>query len=301
MQDRSELSVILHGGGGKASPEHARNKIKPMEAALDAAWTLLCQGAPGVRAVEAALRVMEGSQYFNAGYGGYPNVNGVVLTDVGVMTGQRDFVALLNVRRVTYPSSVACDMLREGKAHMTVWTHSHEQLLDAESESKKSHYGVVKTHEDLVAPYVRQLIERKIALEVRQGDEIPDDESEVGGTVGCVVRDASGELCAGTSTGGVSLKANGRIGDSPIVGSGLFADSEICGLSTTGHGESLLRSCMSGFVIGEIRRALRDNPDCFAENRLALQEILRNEIRQEKPLWRGNGCYSLRWPPRLHF
>jgi L-asparaginase / beta-aspartyl-peptidase len=264
---QENLAVILHGGAGRFNPQVTPHKLPFLRQALDAAWTKLVEGAPGGVAVEAALRVMEACEYFNAGYGGYPNVHGVVLLDVGLMSGSREFVSLLNVRRVKYPSSVALDMMTRHKTLMTVWTHELMQSIDNASEEVKERYGWVPRHEDLLAPLVKEMLEDRTRSEVSGH-----------GTVGCVVRDRDGRLFSGTSTGGVNLKYNGRIGDSPIIGSGVFADNEICGLSTTGHGESFMRSLLSGFIVSEIRQRLRENRECFVRDGKCLHTILAHEV-----------------------
>lgn len=281
-----ELAVVVHGGAGRYKRELANLKLPVVKHAVDEAWRELCAGAPGEQAVAAALRVLEGSQYFNAGFGGYPNVHGIVLLDVGLMRGTREFVSLVNVRRVKYPSAVALDMLRKHKALMTIWTHELMSALDIAPEETKERYGLVAKHEDMIAPYVRELLRQKEALEV----EAADPESEVHGTVGCVVRDARGEVHAGTSTGGVSLKFNGRVGDTPIVGSGVFADNEIGALSTTGHGESILFSMLSGFIVAEMRRELRKDPEIFARMPCRLKEILDMEFSEMTRKSRGRGA-----------
>jgi beta-aspartyl-peptidase (threonine type) len=255
-----------------------KKKLPYLAEARDRAWDALTKGQPGAMAVEAALRVMEECPYFNAGYGGYPNVNGIVLLDVGLMSGNRGFVSIVNMRRVKYPSSVALDMMSRRRAIMTVWTHELMQELDTAAPEIKERYGVVEKHEDLVAPFVKELLGKAQAAEVSSL-----------GTVGCVVRDASGRLFAGTSTGGVNLKSNGRIGDSPIIGSGVFADDEVCALSTTGHGESFMRSLFSGFVIAEMRRLLRNDPQVFARGPENCRALLENEFDEMKRKAPGTG------------
>lgn len=281
-----ELAVVVHGGAGRYKRDLADLKLPAVRLAVDEAWRMLCAGAPGEEAVAAALRVLEGSQYFNAGFGGYPNVHGIVLLDVGLMRGTREFVSLVNVRRVKYPSAVALDMLRQHKALMTIWTHELMSALDAAPDETKERYGLVAKHEDMVAPYVKELLRQKEALEV----EAADPEAEVHGTVGCVVRDARGQVHAGTSTGGVSLKFNGRVGDTPIVGSGVFADNEIGALSTTGHGESILFSMLSGFIVAEMRRQLKIDPEIFARSPGRLKEILDAEFSEMTRKARGRGA-----------
>lgn len=263
----TDLAVILHGGAGKYKEESARLKLPFLKEALEAAWAVLLEGRSGGYAVEAALRVMEGCEYFNAGYGGYPNDHGIVLLDVGLMNGEREFVSILNLRRVKYPSSVALDLMTKHQCLMTVWTHELMQGLEVAPLEVRERYGLVEKHEDLIAPFVKRLLQKGEA------------EVQTHGTVGCVVRDNEGKIFAGTSTGGVSLKVNGRIGDSPVIGSGVYADNEIGGISTTGHGESFMRSLFSGHVLSSMRTALRRDSSTF-EAPGALAHLLHDEMME---------------------
>ena len=265
------MSVILHGGAGKLQTQHVKRKLPFLRKALDAAWEQLCDGKPGEFAVAAALRVMEGCEFFNAGFGGYPNINGVVLLDIGLMRGTRDFVSLLNVRRVKYPSAIVLDMLCHHRTLMTIWTHELMEQVNQAPLFIRERYGWVRSHEDLIAPYVKKLMQERKALEVSQ-------DGGTHGTVGCVVRDANGKLFSGTSTGGVSFKYNGRIGDTPIIGSGVFADDDVCALSTTGHGESFLLSMLSGYIIAAMRQAQRKQEKVFEKSPKKLTKLLRDEI-----------------------
>ncbi|GEM_PF-1070137 len=291
-----DLSVIIHGGAGGIGKDHGQKKLPVLKEALDAAWKALASDQPGEMAVVAALKVLEGNQYFNAGYGGYPNVHGIVLTDVGLMRGNRDFVSIINCRKVKYPSLIVLDMLTPGKNLLTVWTHEMMTNLEKGADELKERYGLVKSHEELIAPFVKEMIEKKKALEVSSNasegssQRNADKHTDKHGTVGCVVRDASGSICAGTSTGGVSFKSNGRIGDTPVIGSGVYADTEICGLSTTGHGETFLKTAISSFVIAEMRSELRRDPDVFYKNELALKELIEREFLDLQNKATGTGA-----------
>ncbi len=274
-------SIIVHGGAGSFGEEHARLKNPVIQEALHVAWKSVKSGHSAEIACCAALRVLESSQYFNAGYGGYPNENGIVLLDVGLMRGNGDFVSLLNVRRLKHPSSAALHMLGHGQNLITIWTQEHMDRIQNGDEQLKEECGLVATHEDLIPPFVIELMKKK-GFEV---SATPD-----GGTVGCVVRDGQGHICAGTSTGGTSQKSNGRIGDSPIIGAGVYADDEICGLSTTGHGESFLRVMFSGFIVAELRRQIRVDLDVFAKNPTRLKNIVRSELQNLKGKAKGRGA-----------
>ena len=287
---KKEFSVIIHGGAGRYVKGYPERKLTPMKAAIDAAWIKLTNGAPGEQAVAAALRVMEESEFFNAGFGGYPNADGIVLLDVGLMKGTGEFLSLVNVRRIKFPSLVALDMLEEKSSVFSTWTH--ELMLKAEKapDDLKERYGLVDSHEDLFSPYVKELIRKHEGIEVESGDE-------QGGTIGCVVRDGDGKLFAGTSTGGTIWKYNGRIGDSPIIGCGVYADNEVCAFSTSGHGEGILKTQFANFVIAELRRAYRENKNVFVENPNKLKEIIDAEIAEHESKTQGRAAIII-MPPR---
>lgn len=274
------ICVILHGGAGALSEKHASKKLPGLQNALDAAWGALCAGESGEQAVAAALSIMEGDEHFNAGFGSYPSSDGVVLMDIGLMRGTGDFMSLLNVRKLKYPSLVALDMFSQGQALMSVWTNQLMQRVEESSGLLKERYGFVENPDDMIAPFVRELVAEKGVFEV-------ESSTFSMGTVGCVVRDTFGKLHAGTSTGGVRLKHNGRVGDSPIIGSGVFADDDIGAISTTGHGESFLKAMFSGFVLAEMRTMQRRNKKVFQKSPAKLKKILAQEFRRMEKLTDG--------------
>ena len=268
-QENYQPAVVLHGGAGTLHRDRAEKKVPIMSEARDVAWQILQADGSAEEAVIAAVRLMEASEFFNAGYGSYPNANGIVLQDIGLMRGDLNFVSLLNVRRLIHPSAVALDMLKDGRTILSVWTKELMDKVDASTSEIKERYGWVENHGSLLAPSV---------IEMLKADEAEFSSSgSVHGTVGCVARDRRGNLAACTCTGGVNVKANGRIGDSPIIGSGVFADNSICALSTTGHGESFLKSQISSFIIGRLREFSRRN-QVYSE--LDLQQIMREEFSE---------------------
>lgn len=267
----NRLAVILHGGAGSPTTINPNEPEVPvMRQALDAAWGALLEGKPGECAVVEALRVMEGCEYFDAGYGSYPNEHGRVRCDVALMRGNGDFMSLLNMQRVKFPSQVAADLLSPGKNLMAVWTDEMVRALDQSTHETKVRYGWVASEEEMVAPFaLEKARERQTNQQRRAGNH---------DTVGCVVRDGNGRIFAGTSTGGILLKPDGRIGDAPILGAGVFADDALAGLSATGHGEAILKSLLSGFVVADIRSFLRADGARFEREPELLMKILAAEI-----------------------
>ncbi len=281
MNQSHHFSVILHGGAGTLNHQRVIKKVPYLIEAREAAWKKLLAGSTAEEAVVAAIRVMEKSEYFNAGYGGYPNVNGIVLQDIGLMRGNLNFVSLLNIRKIIHPSAVALDLLSEERSLVSVWTQELMEKADNCNAEIKERYGWVANHQDLLSPYVTEMLKENQAEFAGGGT--------THGTVGCVVRDGVGNIAAGTCTGGVNTKRNGRIGDSPIIGSGVFADSDICGLSTTGNGESFLQSQISGFVIAGIRDKLRADVEIFQKQPEQLMTILKNEFSELGRKCQGKG------------
>lgn len=271
---KENLAVIVHGGAGKSSPEEDKLRIPFLKQASDSAWKSLNSGKSAEEAVASALSVLEDSEYFDAGYGGYPNKNGIVLLDVGLMRGDLKFLSLMNVRRCKYPSRLALEMFGKETDLLSIWTHEHEEWLDNQSAERKNYFGWVSTPEELVTDYVSNKIKKGKALGLSRDNKIH-------GTVGCVVRDANGNICSGTSTGGIGFKRNGRIGDSPIIGAGVFADNEIGGLSASGNGEAIMKTLLSQSVILEMKNKINNNEKCF-ESSESLQTVLDKQLAEFK-------------------
>lgn len=275
---QSNYAVILHGGASSPeslAPDYFPDKKPGLKKALEAAWGTLTSGKGARAAVVAALRELEDDQYFDAGYGGYPNEDGEVFLDIALMSGKGEFISLLNIERVRFPSSLADSMWREGVMSMLVWTDSYMQSLDTASEDFKSYIGWVSSHQEMVAPYAKKVAERNRARVMRKIIA----NREFGDTVGCVVRDSDGSIFAGTSTGGTPLKIRGRIGDAPIIGAGVYSDNEICGLSSTGMGEAILSSSAPAYVISRMRDGTGSTEEI---KKILSEELLR--LKKKHPI-----------------
>ena len=286
----SELAVILHGGAGNISPIGSPEQEEPfLRQALDAAWSVLTAGGSSDAAVVAALTVLEDCEYFDAGYGGFPNEFGQVLLDVGLMRGCGDFTSLVNLSQVRFPSQLALAGFDPGTQLMRVWTDKLGLRLQDSSADFKKRIGYCSNPADLVSEYAAQVVEYYRAKQ----RQVPEQ-----GTVGCLARDIRGELCAGTSTGGTPGKPEGRIGDSPIIGAGVFAGNDSCALSATGHGESILQTMVSGHVISRIRQAIRNPNDDFSNRTELLQALLNEELDEFRRLAPGKPCGLIVLPVR---
>lgn len=280
-----KLAVLIHGGAMKVAEVEEKAQTKALTEALEASWTKLTSGAPGEEAVVAALRVLEGSGYFDAGRGAFPNEEGEASLDVALMKGSGEFASVLNIGELAFASEVALDVLRAGESRIRVWSEKLREELTRKFPKRASHYGFVSSSKELISEYAM----RAAALYRPRSPDTPRKEAQgEHGTVGCVVRDASGALYAGTSTGGTPWKPVGRIGDAPIIGAGVYAEDAICALSATGHGEAILRSQLSAFVIATMRQQLLLDNAAFTDGGAALTRIIDTELARFSALCKGS-------------
>lgn len=202
--------------------------------AAETGWRLLSQGASALDAVEAAVRVMEDDPTFDAGRGSHLNAAGHVELDALIMDGATlNAGSVAAVQRVRNPITLA----------RRVMEHSEHVMLVAQGAEQFAHeHGLpLCVPEELVIP---REVERWQAA--RAGHD----------TVGAVARDARGNLAVATSTGGTPDKRPGRVGDSPLIGCGGYADNRSGGVSATGHGEALMKVVMSKLVCDLMARGL---------------------------------------------
>jgi L-asparaginase / beta-aspartyl-peptidase len=222
---RMAWGLVLHGGAGtmsreKLTPEREAIMRADLERALREAHGVLSRGGTSVDAVTAAIVILEDSPYFNAGKGAVFTHDGVNELDAAIMDGKtRTAGAVASVRTVKNPIKLARAVMEKSR---------HVMMVGAGAEEFAGTVGIEK-----VDPSYFKTDERWQELQ----DKLEDDKF---GTVGVVALDKTGGLAAGTSTGGLTNKRYGRVGDSPIIGAGTYADDK-CGVSATGHGELFIR------------------------------------------------------------
>jgi beta-aspartyl-peptidase (threonine type) len=221
-----EYALVLHGGAGSMNfesmpPERQKLYMGSLDSALQVGLDILESGGKSIDAVEAVIRFMEDNPLFNAGRGAVFTSEGKNEMDASIMTGQDlNAGAVAGVTNIRNPISAA----------RAVMETSPHVLLAGEGASQFA--GSVGL--ELVDPSYF-FTQRRYESLLRAKEE------EKHGTVGCVALDRNGNLCAGTSTGGITNKKHGRIGDSPIIGAGTYADNNTCGVSCTGEGEFFIR------------------------------------------------------------
>jgi len=221
------IAIIVHGGAGTASPERSEILQAGCKEAALVGWRILQEGGSALDAVEAAVCALEDNPSYNAGTGACLNSDGNIELDAGIMDGQGLHVgAVAGVERIKNPISLARKVLES--AHVLLVGRGAEQFAQEQGISQC-------TLEELVTERQYKIWQEQQAQEPQQVQ--PSDKH---GTVGAVALDASGVLAAATSTGGIRNKYPGRVGDSPLVGCGFYAD-EYAAVSCTGDGEDFVR------------------------------------------------------------
>jgi len=217
------------------TPEREQAYREALDEALTKGEAILAEGGSSLDAVEAVIRLMEDSPLFNAGRGAVFTAAGVNEMDASIMDGHgRDAGAVAGVKTVRHPISAARAVMEQSP---------HVMLAGEGAETFAAERGL-----EIVNPeYFRTESRWKSYLKAkkRQEEEQAQDPDAKHGTVGCVALDMEGNIAAGTSTGGMTLKNWGRIGDSPVIGAGTYADNRTCGVSATGHGEFFIRNVVA--------------------------------------------------------
>jgi len=224
-------SLIVHGGSGDIPVERHQAYVEGCGQAADAGWAVLASGGSALDAVEAAVRAMEDDPTFDAGRGSFLNAAGEVELDAIIMDGRDlNFGAVATVQRVPNPVTLARLVMTESE---------HVMLTGAGAEAFALQHGLP------ICPNWSLVVEREVERWRKEKEtgsvKDPVSPSPVSDTVGAVALDADGNLATATSTGGRFYKLPGRVGDSPIVGSGAYADNRTGAVSATGEGEFLMR------------------------------------------------------------
>jgi L-asparaginase / beta-aspartyl-peptidase len=265
----SAIRFALHGGAGVIdrtafSTEREAVYRAELERITRIAYSVLFAGASALDAVELAVRELEACEYFNAGRGAVLNADGEVELDASIMDGQsRAAGAVAAARTPQFPVSLARAVLREG---------SHVLLTSAGADRFANEQGVAQVSPEhfIIDARRAQLADAKAAgrISLDHDERYPDPKKM--GTVGAVARDTRGHLAAATSTGGMTNKRPGRVGDTPIIGAGTWADDATVAISATGHGEFFMRSVLAYQVHARIAFA---GASLDAACAAALQEV----------------------------
>jgi len=234
-QPQQKVAIVIHGGAGtieksKLTPELEKEYRSKLEEALTIGHSILTEGGSSLDAVVSTIAILEDSPLFNAGKGAVFTSDGHHELDASIMDGQSlNAGAVASVKRIKNPILLARTVM-EKSPHVMLAGYGAEVFAKEQGFSfvENDYFFTEKRYE-----YWQKVIEGETG------------EAEKHGTVGCVALDQDGNLAAGTSTGGMTNKRFGRIGDSPIIGAGTYADNNSCGVSATGHGEYFIREVIA--------------------------------------------------------
>lgn len=231
----AKTAIIVHGGAGDVPAERVALHVEGCARAARAGAAILAADGSALDAVEAAVRALEDDPLFNAGTGACLNEDGLIELDASIMDGATSRAgAVAAMPPFKNAISIARAALEDGR-HVMYAAHGAARFA--------MHKGFMRATVDELKTEAAE----KRWREVRDGRAT--EKGWAGGTVGAVARDAHGHVAAATSTGGMTDKAAGRVGDSPIIGAGTFADDALGAASTTGHGEAFIRTVFAARVI----------------------------------------------------
>jgi beta-aspartyl-peptidase (threonine type) len=256
-------SLIVHGGAWDIPDEAVRACNEGCQNALAAGWSILASGGSALEAVEAAVIALEDDPVFDAGFGSHLNADGKVECDAIVMDGATLRAgAAAGLQRLKNPIRLARKILEECP-HMMLAGEGAERFANASGL-------VLCKPEDLVSEaeweaFVRCRKDEHAAIHHRGHEQ---------GTVGAVALDREGRLFAATSTGGTCCKLPGRVGDSPLIGCGCYADSQAGGVSCTGYGEAIMKIVMAKTAVDFLRRDSSNEGEQRAVAQQAVQKAV---------------------------
>lgn len=242
--DAPAYAMVIHGGAGtilkeNMTPEKEAGIREAMNAALSAGEKVLEAGGSAADAVEATIWVMEDSPHFNAGKGAVFTNAGINEMDASFMTGHdQNAGAVGGVTTLKHPISAARAVLDKSEHVLLTGKGAQDFAVLQGLETVDPEYFRTDFRWNSLQ---RALEGERVDQEKIQGNRVIEEIDFKYGTVGCVALDKSGNIAAGTSTGGMTNKRYNRLGDSPIIGAGTYADNATCGVSCTGWGEFFIR------------------------------------------------------------
>jgi beta-aspartyl-peptidase (threonine type) len=262
IANETPIAIAIHGGAGtieksRFTPEQEKAYRAKLKEAVEAGYAVLAQGGESLLAVTTAINILENSPYFNAGKGAVYTHDETHEMDASIMFGKnRQAGAVAGVKRIENPINLA-RLVMDKSVHVMLSGEGAEQfaqtqgvalvdnkLFDTEKRYKSLQRAKAKMSEasqEKLGNKAYQAVHNALPVEYKVG------------TVGAVALDKQGNISAGTSTGGMTNKRFGRIGDSPVIGAGTFADNNSCAVSATGHGEYFIRYNVAADICARVQ------------------------------------------------
>jgi beta-aspartyl-peptidase (threonine type) len=245
QKQTKNFALVIHGGAGtilkeNMSPELEKQYTDKITEALKAGYDTLSKGGTSIDAVVVSIKILEDSPLFNAGKGSVFSAEGKNEMDASIMEGKTlKAGAVAGVRTIKNPITAARCVMEKSVHVMLVGAGAEKFAKTCKCEFADTSYFFEQKRWDQLQK-VKQSEAGQGSIKIK--DEFGDKKF---GTVGVVALDQYGNLAAGTSTGGMTNKKYGRVGDSPIIGAGTYANNKTCGVSCTGHGEFFIRSVVA--------------------------------------------------------
>lgn len=265
------FAIAIHGGAGtilktQMSDELKQQILDALSRSVKAGAAVLEAGGDALDAAVAAVQVMEDSPHFNAGKGSVLTHNEMVEMDASVMHGaQQDAGAVAGVRHIKNPIALARDVMRSSDHVLLIGKGAEKFAFEQGHEyTEQDYFFTERRYEQL------QSMKEK-GLFALSESKYPDDKKY--GTVGAVALDMQGNLAAATSTGGVTNKKYGRVGDTAIIGAGTYAENNNVAVSTTGMGEYFIRKTVASDVAARMRYLKEDV-------HTASESVIQGELKQ---------------------
>lgn len=269
---QAPFGIVIHGGAGNGiepgrfTAEQEQAYRAGLARATMAGYTILENGGSAEDAVVAAIKVLEDDSLFNAGVGAVMTAEGKVEHDASLMHGTSKAAgAVAGVTTVRHPIAAAQAVMRQSP---------HVMLVGDGAEKFAHEQGLTMVENSFF--YTQKRVEQYQRAKARHANDERGHHSVSEdfkfGTVGAVALDREGNIVAGTSTGGMTYKLYGRVGDSPIIGAGTYADSQYGGISATGHGEYFMRYVVAYDIIAR----LKYRHTTLAQ---AAQEVINQELK----------------------
>lgn len=262
----TKFGLAIHGGAGNIkreniSPEKEKEYLQKLEEALQKGYSILENGGSSLDAVNAVINILEDSPLFNAGKGAVLTEKGEAELDASIMNGKDlSAGAVAGLKHIKNPINLARLVMEKSPHVFLIGEGAEEFAKQNKLEFVDNKYFIT---DEIWNQY----------LKVKEKMKKEEDDIEKHGTVGCVALDKNGNLAAGTSTGGMMMKKFGRVGDSPIIGAGTYANNNTCAVSATGHGEFFIRNT----VAHEISNLMEYKNLSIKE---AAQELILNRLKK---------------------
>jgi L-asparaginase / beta-aspartyl-peptidase len=252
--------VLVHGGAGDIPTSRVNGKIVGCKLAAKLGYKILQETNNVLDAVEVAVRSMELDENFNCGYGSVLTTAGCVEMEASIMHGAEGKAGCCSlVEDIMHPISVA-------RLVMEKTPHNFLAGVGVMDFAREQGIEVMSPPGQLVTEYARQALEEWKKQHKKHG-EVKFARTEIGevGTVGAVAIDKDGNIAVATSTGGITGKLPGRVGDTPLLGCGTYCDNRFGGVSTTGHGETIMKAVLAHDIIKRID-LLKKDPQTATED-----------------------------------